>query len=99
MNPSAPLGIPSEPPAVHGPLLGDDEAACLPSPVSKLTPLAASKHSVGALSPTDVALFPTPPCIAEGSLKEASRTPSTLFPGGYPGSPLRAFSARSAALY
>ena len=62
-------------------LIGDDETAHLPSPVSMLSPLAASKRPAGALSPTDVALFPTFPCTAEGCLKEASHTPYTLPPG------------------
>ena len=78
-----------EPPAVHGPLPGDDETASLPSLVSRLPPLAASKRPAGALSPTDVALFPTSPCTTEGCLKEASHTPGAFF----------GLSARSAALY
>jgi len=50
MPPSASPGISPEPPAVHGPLPGDDETARLPSPVSMLPPLAASKpHRCGAL--------------------------------------------------
>jgi len=49
-----------------------------------LSPLAASKRSESALSPIDVALFPTSPCTAEGSVKEASRTPGILSPGGAP---------------
>jgi len=61
MPSSASPGISPELPAVHGPLLGDDETARLPSPVSRLSPLAASKRPAGALSPTDVALFPTFP--------------------------------------
>ena len=59
VNPSALPKTTPELPASHAPLPGDDEAACLPSPVSMLTPLVASKHPVGALSPTDVALFLT----------------------------------------
>ena len=43
MPSSASLGMPPEPPAVHGSLPGDDETASLPSLVSKLPPLAASK--------------------------------------------------------
>jgi len=99
---SASPGISPEPPAVNGPLPGDDETARLPSPVSVLKPLAASKRPAGALSPTDVALFQTSPCTAEGCLKEASHTPGALPPGGCPGNPLcglSARSARSAALY
>jgi len=99
MPSSASLGISPEPTAVHGPLPGDDETARLPSPVSMLPPLAASKRPAGALSPTDVALFPTSPCTAEGCLKEASHTPVTLRPGGFPGNPLCGLSARFAALY
>jgi len=57
--PSASTGISPEPPAVHGPLPGDDGAARLPSPVSMIPHLAASKRPAIALSPTDVALFPT----------------------------------------
>ena len=59
----------------------------------------ASKRPTGALSPTDVALFPTSPCTAEGCLKEASHTPGTLPTGVCPGNPLCGLSARSAALY
>ena len=80
------LGITPELPAAHGPLRGDDEAALLPLPVSVLSPLAAPKRPAGALSPrlapTAVALFPTSRCTDEGSLKQASHTPVTLFPGG-----------------
>jgi len=70
MPSSASLGIPPELQtllAAHGPLLGDDETARLPLPVSMLSTLATSKRPAGALSPTDVALFPTSPCTAEGS--------------------------------
>ena len=84
MPSSASPGISPEPPAVHGPLPGDDETARLPLPVSMFPPLAASKRPAGALSPTDVALFPTSPCTAEGSVKEANHPPGTLSPGGYP---------------
>ena len=87
MPSSAPPGISPEPPAVHGPLPGDDEAACLPSPVSRLSLLAASKRPAGALSPTDVALFPAFPCTAKGFLKEASHTPGALPPVGPWGAP------------
>jgi len=59
MPSSASPGISPESPAVHGPLPGDDETARLPSPVSRLPPLAVLKRPAGALSPTDVALFPT----------------------------------------
>ena len=64
-----------------------------------LPPLVASKRPAGALSPTDVALFPAFPCTAEGCLKEVTHTPGTLPPGGCPGNPLCGLSARSAALY
>ena len=70
MPSSASPGIPPEPPAVHGFLPGNDETARLPSPVSMHSPLAASKRPAGALSPADVALFPTSPCTAEGCLKD-----------------------------
>jgi len=93
MPSSASPGISPEPPAVHGPLPSDDETARLPSPVSMLPPSAASKRPAGALCPTDVELFPTSPCTAEGCLKEASHTPGTPIPGGAPE------SARSATLY
>jgi len=36
INLHKPTGISPKPPPVHGPLPGDDEAACLPSPVSVL---------------------------------------------------------------
>ena len=78
---------------------GDDETTRPPLSVPMLSPLAASKRPAGALNPTDVALFPTSPCTAEGSLKEASHTPGTLPLGGSPGNPLCGISARSAALY
>ena len=55
-------GIPPQLPAAHGPLPGDDETARPPLPVSMLSPWAASKRPAGALSPTDVALFPISPC-------------------------------------
>jgi len=99
MPSSASPGMPPEPPAVHGSLPGDDETASLPSLVSKLSPLAASKRPAGALSPTDVALFPTSPCTAECCLKEASHTPGALPSGGRPGNPICGLSARSAAPY
>jgi len=67
--------------------------------VSKLSPLAASKRPAGALSPTDVALFPTSPCTAECCLKEASHTPGALPSGGCPGKPICGLSTRSAAPY
>jgi len=98
MHTSASLGTPPELPAAHGPLPGDDQTARLPLPVSVLSPLAASKRPAGALSPTDLAFFPTSPCTAEG-LKEASHTPGTLSPGGCPGNPSYGLSARTAALY
>ena len=59
--------------------------------------MAASKRPAGALSPTDVALFPTSPCTAECCLKEASHTPGALPSGGCPGNPICGLSARSAA--
>ena len=99
MPSSAPPGISLEPPAVDGPLPGDDETARLPSLVSRLPPLAASKHLAGALSPTDVALFPSFPYTAECCLKEASHMPGALPLGGFPGNPICGLSARSAALY
>jgi len=99
MHSSASLGISPEPPAVHGPLPGDDETARLPSLVSMLSPSATPKRPAGALSPTDVALFPTFPCTNEGSLKKTSHTPGALFPGGCPGNPPSCgLSARSAVL-
>jgi len=99
MPSSASPGISPEPPAVDGPLPGNDETARLPSLVSRLPPLAASKRPAGALSPTDVALFPTSPCTAECCLKEAIHTRGALPPGGCPGNPICGLSARSAALY
>ena len=93
MPSSALPGISSEPPAIHGSLPGDDETARPPSPVPMLSPLAASKRPAGALSPTDVALFPTSPCTAEGCLKEARHTPGTLHPEGCPDNPLCGLSA------
>ena len=99
MHSSASHGIPPELPAAHGPLPGVDETARLPLPVSMLSPWAASKRPAGALSPTDVALFPTSPCTAEGGLREASHMAGTLSPGGFPGNPPCGLSARTAALY
>ena len=90
-SPSTPL----EPPAAHG----DDETARLPSLVSRLSPLAASKRPEGALSPTDVALFPAFPYTAESCLREASHMPGALPLGECPGNPICGLSARSAALY
>ena len=81
------------------PLLGNDETARLPLPVSMLSPLAAPKRPAGALSPTDSVLFPTSPCTAEGSLKEASHTPGTFSPGGFPGNPHCGLFASSTVLY
>jgi len=102
MPSSASPGISPEPPAVYGPLPGDDETARLPPPVSMLSPWAASKRPADALSPADVALFPTSLCTAvhtaEGCLKEASHTPGTLPLGGCPGNPIGGLSARPAAL-
>ena len=77
---------------------GDDETVRLPLPVSMLSPWAASKRPAGALSPTDVALFQTSPCTAEGSLREAGHMPGALSPGGFPGNPPCGLSARTAAL-
>jgi len=91
MPSSAPPGISPEPHAAHGPLPGDDEAARLPSLVSGPSPLAASKRPAGALSPTDVALFPTFPGTAECCLKEASHTPGALPSGGFPGNQIFGF--------
>ena len=99
MPSSASPGIPPEPPAVHGPLPGNDETARLPSLVSRLSPLAASKRPAGALSPIDVALFPTFPCTAECCLKEASHTPGALPSERFPSNQICGLSARSAALY
>jgi len=79
MPSSASQGIPPELPAVQGSLPGDDETARLPS-----SPLAASKRPAGALSPIDVALFPTSPCTAECCLKETSHTPGAPPSGGCP---------------
>ena len=99
MHPSASPGIPPELPAAHAPLPGDDETAHPPLPVPMLSPWAASKRLAGALSPTDVALFPTSPCTDEGSLREASQMPGTLSPGGCPDNQPCGPSARAAALY
>ena len=99
MHSSVSPGIPPELPAAHGPLPGDDETARLPLPVSMLSPWAASKRPAGALSPTDVALFPSPLCTDEGSLREASQMPGTLSPGGCPVNQPCGPSARTATLY
>ena len=99
MHSQASPGIPPELPAAHGPLPGDDETARLPLLVPVLSPWAASKRSAGALSPTDVALFPTSSCTDEGSLREASQMPGTLLPGGCPDNQPCRPSARAAALY
>ena len=48
------------------------------------------KRPAGALSPTDVALFPTSPCTAEVCSMEAK-----VSSGGFPGKPLCGLSARS----
>ena len=84
MHSSASPGIPPELPAAHGTLPGDDETARLPLPVPVLSPRTASKRPVGALSPTDVALFPTSSCTDEGSFREAGQMPGTLSSGGCP---------------
>ena len=96
MHSSASPGIPLELPAAHGPLPGDDETARLPLPVSMLSPWAASKRPAGALSPTDVALFPTSSCTDEGSLREVKcQVPfppegaPTTNPAGLPPAPPR----------
>jgi len=73
--------IPPELPAVYGSLPGDDETARLPS-----SPLAASKRPAGALSPIDVALFPTFPCTAECCLKPSSGCMQRIFAGSRPSS-------------
>ena len=99
MHSSASPGISPELPAAHGPLPGDDETARLPLPVSMLSPLAASKRPAGALSPTDVALFPTSSCTDEGSLREAGQMLGTLSPRGCPDNQPCGPSARAAALY
>ena len=99
MHSSASHGIPPELPAAHGPLPGVDETARLPLPVPMLSPWAASKRLAGALSPTDVALFPTSSCTDEGSFREASQMPGTLSPGGFPDNQPCGPSARAAALY
>ena len=75
MQSSAPLGIPPELPTAHGPLLGDNETTRLPLPVSMLPPLTAPKRPVGALSSTEVVLFQTSPCTAEGSLRATRQVP------------------------
>ena len=99
MHSSAPPGIPPELPAAHGPLPGDDETARLPLPVPVLSPWTASKRPAGALSPTDVALFPTSLCTDAGSLREASQVPDTLFTPRVPRQQtLRAFRPRRRAL-
>ena len=89
---SASPGISPEQPAVRGSLPGDDETARLP-----FSPLAASKRPAGALSPIDVALFPTLPCTAECCLKETSHTSGALPSGGFPGNPICGLSAHSRA--
>lgn len=105
MHSSAPSGILPEPPAAHGPLLGDDETARLAPPVSVLAPLAASKGSIGALSPTDVALFPTCPCANYQQRKEANRRITHQAPFSPEGAPATHSAAspglptRFAALY
>ena len=99
MHSSASQGIPPDLPAAHGPLPGVDETARLPLPVPMLSPWTASKRPAGALSPTDVALFPTSPCTDVGSLREASLMPGTLSPGGCPDNQPYGPSARAAVLY
>ena len=51
-----------------------------------------------ALSPADVALFPTSPGAAEGS-EMGNPTPSDPQAEGHPGNSLRGLPARPAALY
>jgi len=61
------------------------------------TPRGRSQpNQCGALS--DLPAFSTPPCTAEGRVKEASHTSGTLPPGGFPGNPPRGPPCRSAAL-
>jgi hypothetical protein len=99
MHSSAPPGIPPELPAAHGPLPSDDETARLPLPVSVLSPWAASNRPAGALSPTDVALFPTSPCTAEGQLEGGEPHASYPFPREVPRqTTLRAFRPHRRAL-
>ena len=63
-----------------------------------LSPSVALKLHPAALSPADVALFPTSPGAAEGSEME-SPTPSDPQAVGRPGNSLRGLPARPAALY
>ena len=58
---TAAAGISPEPPAAHGPLPGNDETARLPSLVSRLSPLAASKHPRGRSQPHRYGAFPNLP--------------------------------------
>ena len=63
-----------------------------------LSPSVAPKLHHAALSPADVALFPTSPGVAEGS-ERANPTPSGPQAEGRPGNSLRGLPARPAALY
>ena len=62
------------------------------------SPSVAPKLHPAALSPADVALFPTSPGAAEGS-EMGSPTPSDPQAEGRPGNSLRGLPARPAALY
>ena len=46
--------------------------------------LGLADLAMGSIRTTDVVLFQTSPCTAEGRLKEASHTPGTLPPEGAP---------------
>ena len=63
-----------------------------------LPPSVAPKVHPAALSPADVALFPTSPGAAEGR-EMGNPTPSDPQAEGSPGNSLRGFPARPAALY
>ena len=63
-----------------------------------LSPSVAPKLHPAALSPADVALFPTSPGAAEGS-EMGNPAPSDPQAEGHPGNSLRGLPARPAALY
>ena len=62
------------------------------------SPSVAPKLHPAALSPADVALFPTSPGAAEGS-EMVNLTPSGPQAEGRPGNSFRGLPARPAALY
>ena len=69
-----------------------------PRRAAVLSPSVAPKLHPAALSPANVALFPTSPSAAEGS-EMGSPTPSDPQAEGRPGNSLRGLPARPAALY